>query len=64
MGKGKTKKSVGKRFKKTGGGKILYTKAGAGHLQSSKSRKRKRKLRKDGVLSDTECKRLRHMLAD
>ncbi len=64
MPKGKTKKSVGKRFKKTGSGKIVYNKAGAGHLLSSKNRKRKRNLRKAGVLSETEAKRLRHMFAD
>ncbi len=63
MPKGKTKKAVGKRFKKTGSGNFVYTKAGASHLMSSKNRKRKRNLRKKGVLSDTEARRIRHMIA-
>jgi large subunit ribosomal protein L35 len=35
-----------KRFKQTGSGKIVRKKEGMGHLLSSKSRKRKRRLKK------------------
>ena len=58
MPKQKTKKSAAKRFKRTATGKILYRKPGSGHLLAGKSAKRKRQLRKVGVLSDTERKRV------
>jgi large subunit ribosomal protein L35 len=63
MPKQKTNKSAAKRFRKTGSGKYKYSKAGSGHLLSSKSRKRKRNLRKAGVLSKAETKRVNEMLA-
>ncbi|MDA0990267.1 MAG: 50S ribosomal protein L35 [Verrucomicrobia bacterium] len=63
MPKKKTNKSAVKRFKKTATGKILYRKAGSGHLLSSKSRKRKRNLRSPGVLSHAMEKRVSDMLA-
>ena len=58
MPKSKTKKSAAKRFKVTGTGKVTYSKAGSGHLLSSKTRKRKRNLRAPGVLSKVEQKRV------
>jgi large subunit ribosomal protein L35 len=63
MPKQKTNKSAAKRFRKTSSGKYKYSKAGSGHLLSSKSRKRKRNLRKAGVLSKAETKRVNAMLA-
>lgn len=63
MPKQKTRKSAAKRFKKTSGGKIKYAMAGSGHLLSSKSRKRKRVLRRKGVLAKVEAKRVSGMLA-
>lgn len=63
MPKKKTNKAAAKRFKKTANGKIKYSKAGTGHLLSSKSRKRKRSLRAAGILSKPECKRITGMLA-
>ena len=62
MPKKKTNKSVAKRFKRTAKGKIKHAKAGAGHLLSSKSRKRKRRLRNRGVLSKVEQSRVSKML--
>ncbi len=62
MPKKKTKKSAAKRFKKTGTGKIKHPKAGRGHLLSSKTRKRKRNLRSNAVLSDVEQKRIRDLI--
>lgn len=64
MPKKKTNKSAAKRFKKTAGGKIKYSKAGGRHLLSSKSRKKKRALRARSVLSKVENKRIRTLLAD
>lgn len=47
----KTKSSAKKRFKVTGTGKIKRAKAGKQHLNSHKSRKRKRGLAKAGYVS-------------
>ena len=58
MPKHKTRKSAAKRFKMTAAGKIKYKRAGVGHLLTSKNRKRKRKLKKLGVLSKVETRRI------
>jgi len=63
MPKQKTKKAASKRFWKTARGKIKYKKAGAGHLLSCKSSKRKRHLRGMSVLSVVETKRIMPLLA-
>ena len=52
--KRKTKKSVAKRFRKTGTGKIKRSCTGRGHLLGHKSRKRKRGLRKGALVSDAD----------
>lgn len=62
MPKKKTNKAAAKRFKKTATGKLKYSKAGSGHLLSSKTRKCKRNLRKRAVLSDTETRRISKMI--
>jgi len=46
MGKLKTKKGVAKRFKLTKKGKIKFNPCGKSHLNSNKSAKKLRKLRK------------------
>jgi large subunit ribosomal protein L35 len=63
MPKKKTKKSAAKRFKVTANGKVKYSKAGSGHLLSSKNAKRKRSLRKKGTLSAPETKRVLEMVS-
>jgi len=45
-GKAKTRKSVAKRFKVTGTGKVLRRKQGKRHILQKKNRKRKRNNRK------------------
>jgi large subunit ribosomal protein L35 len=62
MPKMKTRSAVAKRFKVTGGGKVRYKKQGLRHILTKKSSKRKAKLRKVGVLSDVEAKRVKSML--
>jgi large subunit ribosomal protein L35 len=62
MLKKKTNKAAAKRCWKTASGKIKYGRAGRGHLMSGKSRKRKRHLRKVGVLSHPEERRITAML--
>lgn len=58
----KTKKSVAKRIKVTGSGKLMRRKAGLRHLASSKSSKRKRKLGKDGEVHVTMVDRVKECL--
>lgn len=50
MPKVKTNSSAKKRFKITGTGKITFQKAFKRHILTKKSKKRKRNLRKDGLV--------------
>ena len=54
----RTRKSVAKRFKITGTGKAVRTKAGRRHLCSTKSPKRRRSLRKQPVVNATDTYRI------
>jgi large subunit ribosomal protein L35 len=47
----KTKKSAAKRYSLTGTGKVKYKKQNLRHILTKKSQKRKRNLRKSGILS-------------
>ena len=51
MPKMKTKKAAAKRFSFTGTGKVKYKKQNLRHILTKKSTKRKRGLRKAGILS-------------
>ena len=51
MPKVKTNSSAKKRFKVTGTGKITFQKAFKRHILTKKSKKRKRSLRQDGMVS-------------
>lgn len=51
MPKVKPKKALQLRFKKTGTGKILRSKQGRRHILTKKAPKRKRHLKKAGLLS-------------
>lgn len=51
----KTKKSARKRFKITATGKVMYRKSGRRHLLGHKSSKRKRKLGKAGIVSESHA---------
>ncbi len=62
MPKQKTHKGMKKRFKVTASGKAKHRKAFRGHLLSSKSPKRKRNLRQDGVLSGASAKMIQEGL--
>ena len=63
MPKKKTSKTASKRFRMTAGGRIKYGKPCKGHLLLCKSQKRKRHLRRRGVLSKTEEKRVSKLLS-
>ncbi|HXL55545.1 MAG TPA: 50S ribosomal protein L35, partial [Chitinophagaceae bacterium] len=51
MPKVKTNSSAKKRFKVTGTGEITYQHSFKRHILTKKSKKRKRSLRKDGIVS-------------
>jgi len=54
MPKMKSKSAAAKRFSFTGTGKVKYKKMNAGHILTKKSTKRKRLLRKVGILSTAD----------
>jgi len=58
----KTKKSVAKRFKITGTGKVMFHGAGKRHLMKSKSSKRRRSLGKASILGPTDVYRIKQNL--
>ena len=62
MPKMKTRKSAAKRYKMTGTGKVKYKKQGLRHILTKKSTKRKRNLRKGGILSDPETKKVKVLM--
>ncbi len=62
MPKVKTSKSAAKRFKKTGTGKLSRRKSSSGHLLTAKTRKRKRNLRKSGLVSGSDTKRMKRLV--
>ena len=62
MPKMKTHRGAAKRFKKTGTGKIVRMQQGMRHILTKKSKKRKRQLRKDALVSSAEEKRLHQLL--
>ena len=62
MPKLKTHRGAAKRFKRTGTGKIMRSKAFTQHLLTSKSTKRKRRLRGTVVVSPPDAARLGRMI--
>ncbi|MEW6095951.1 MAG: 50S ribosomal protein L35 [bacterium] len=62
MPKIKTKKGAAKRFKVTATGKIKREKAYAGHLFTSKSKDRKRNLRKADLVSSKDKQNIRKLI--
>lgn len=62
MQKLKSNRGAAKRFKGTGNKKIKHYKAFGSHLMSSKTTKRKRKLRKSVVVSASDFRNIRKLL--
>lgn len=58
MPKVKTKKTIAKRFKKTGSGKLKYAHMGGSHILTGKSRKQKRRLASKNIVAASDEKRL------
>lgn len=62
MPKLKTNRAAAKRFKVTGTGKLKRNKAGMSHILGKKSQKRKRNLRKAGIVDKTNEKQMKRLL--
>ncbi|HFQ88763.1 MAG TPA: 50S ribosomal protein L35 [Desulfobulbus sp.] len=62
MPKMKTNRGAAKRFKATGSGKIRRNKAYSSHILTKKSTKRKRNLRKSGLITAADSKAVKRML--
>ncbi len=58
----KTNRGAAKRFKATGSGKIRRRKAFTSHILTKKSTKRKRNLRKSGLIAAADVKAVKRML--
>ena len=58
----KTNRGAAKRFKVTGTGKIVRSKAYSSHILTKKSTKRKRNLRKSGLVDETNIKGIKQIL--
>jgi large subunit ribosomal protein L35 len=63
MPKMKTHRSAKKTFKITANGKVKRRKAFRKHILTSKSSKRKRHLRKPGLVAETEAYKVRRFLS-
>lgn len=63
MPKMKTHKGAAKRFKKTGTGKVRRYKAYKSHILTKKTSKRKRRLRRAGLIATTgDTKRIKRLI--
>ena len=62
MPKIKTNRAAAKRFKKTGSGKYKFRKSHSSHILTKKSTKRKRSLRLDQMVAESDMKEIRRML--
>jgi large subunit ribosomal protein L35 len=62
MPKMKSHRGAAKRFKKTGTGKIVRSRANKQHILTKKDPKRKRRLRKDALVAPTDEKRIKQLL--
>jgi len=58
----KTNRGAAKRFKTTGTGKIVRNKAFSSHILTKKSSKRKRNLRKTGLVDATNKKHIARLI--
>lgn len=62
MPKLKTRKSVSKRFRTTKNGKVSRGRAGKSHILTKKSRKRKRNIRRGGLVSQIDLWSIKRQL--
>jgi large subunit ribosomal protein L35 len=64
MPKLKTNRAARKRFRKTGTGKIRRSHAYKSHILTKKTTKRKRNLRKSGLVHAANARRIKRLLQD
>jgi large subunit ribosomal protein L35 len=62
MPKMKTNRGAAKRFKVTGTGKVVYSKSNASHILTKKTSKRKRRLRKSGLIDKTNTDMVKKLI--
>ena len=62
MPKAKTNKSLKKRFKETGTGKLLRKKQGRSHILTKKSSKKKRALAQPALVADSFVKKFKRLI--
>jgi len=62
MPKIKTRRGAAKRFKTTGNGTIIRSKAFGSHILTSKTTKRKRSLRKSAVVDAANTRSIKRMM--
>ncbi|MBN1105722.1 MAG: 50S ribosomal protein L35 [Deltaproteobacteria bacterium] len=62
MPKIKTNRGAAKRFKTTGTGKVVRSKAFASHILTKKTTKRKRKLRKSTLTDSTNTRNVKRLV--
>ncbi|MBN1381924.1 MAG: 50S ribosomal protein L35 [Deltaproteobacteria bacterium] len=62
MPKLKTNRGAAKRFSLTGSGKVKRSKAFASHILTSKTKKRKRNLRKSAILDHVDEKGVKRLI--
>lgn len=62
MPKMKTNRGAAKRFKVSGSGKVIRSKAYASHILTKKSTKRKRNLRQSDTVDATSMKAIKKLL--
>jgi len=63
MPKQKTRRGAAKRFKLTGSGKLRRNKANHRHMLIRRSKTVKRKMRKSGLVSKSDERKVRRMLS-
>ena len=63
MPKMKSNRAASKRFRLTGSGKVRRSKAYHSHILTKKSTKRKRNLRKNGLLASCDEKRIKLLIS-
>lgn len=62
MPKIKTRKGIKKRLKISKKGKVQFRRSGKSHLLTSKSRKRKRRLRTTDIMEGTVARKMKRLI--
>jgi len=63
MPKMKTNRAASKRFRLTGTGKVRRSKSYGRHILTKKTPKRKRNLRKNGLMNESDARRIKLIIS-